>query len=1043
MFKNPLRGFYRVLSSCAALVLLTAATALSQSQATTGNIEGRVLDPNGAAVPGVSVTATNQQTGFEKSATSDEEGNYRLILLPPGTYRVVATPSAQGFQPATLENAVVTVGGQTNLDINLGVGGANTVVDVSAEAPVVETTRTSVATTVNERDIENLPVSGRNYLDFATLTPGVVRDQTRQGDLSVGGQKGTLNSLQVDGADNNNTFFGQAFGRTGVRPPYQFSEESVKEFQVNQNGFSAEFGRAGGAVINVVTKSGTNDFHGGGFEYFRDESLNANAPNIKGQQGVDFDLGRRLDRNKRPPQQINQFGFRLGGPIVRNRAFFFGTYDGQRQDLPNVVEPPNLGAQSAAIQNLIRPRLNPYQISRNQDVFFVKSDILINQSNQLSLRFNRQNFTGVNNEFTGALAAEEHSGDSLARTTTFSGTLASTITPKIVNELRFQFARDAEPGTANSDLPETQIQTGNGFLLLGRNNFSPRETTIRRAQFINNLSYVRGQHNFKTGFDINIDNIFNFFPGFFSGQYTFNSYADFASNTNCATLRTPAMQALPNCPSAFTQRFALPNTSGASSDPNSRDYAVFLQDDWRVTPKLTLNLGVRYDRQTLAAPPLRNEQFFAETGLDTSFQPKDENNFAPRAGFAYDLRGDGKTVVRGGYGIFYGRTTAIMLGTAHTGNGIQTTGVTFNGTAAVAAAGLTYPNIFTAPPSTGGTRPTPDIFVFARDYAQPYVQQARLGFEHELTRNMSVSVTYMFFKGVHLSRTRDINLSAPEQVTATDASGRTFTVTRFPGTGTNDNARFTSTAPARPFPNYGRINLFESSANSRYDGLAFQAQRRFTRRLQFLASYTYSKAKDDKPDQTAVVPGGGDDAKIIQNQLNIREDYAAADTDLRHRFVFSPIYDFGRFTRSDNSVLRALLSDYTLSSIVQLQSGFAYSQTVGADLNRDGNARNDRVPGTRRNQFYTPATYQFDARLTRTIPFGESMRLRLILEGFNIFNRANVATVNTNVYAGRTAAIVNNVPTLTLTSPAPAAAFGLPRAFLTPRELQLAVKFDF
>src|SRR5215211_4238851 len=200
-------------------------------------------------------------------------------------------------------------------------------VDVSAEGQVVETTRTSISSIINERAIDNLPVNGRNFLDFATLTPSVVRDPTRAGDLSVGGQKGTLNNLQVDGADNNNTFFGQAFGRTGVRPPYQFSEESVKEFQVNQNGFSAEFGRAGGAVINVVTKSGTNAFHGGLFEYFRDEALNSNLPNVKAQ----LIPGTTLPRpNKRPPSQINQFGGRLGGPLVKDRAFFFFTYDGQR-----------------------------------------------------------------------------------------------------------------------------------------------------------------------------------------------------------------------------------------------------------------------------------------------------------------------------------------------------------------------------------------------------------------------------------------------------------------------------------------------------------------------------------------------------------------------------------------------------------------------------------------------------------------------------------------------------------------------------------------
>jgi uncharacterized membrane protein len=284
------------------LILTLASGALAQSQATTGNIEGRVLDPKEAVIPDVTVTATNQATGFEKSATTDSEGNYRIILLPPGSY-TVKTSAPSGFQFASFANVIVTVGGVTPLEISLALAGADiATVDVTAEGPVVETSRTSVSTTINERAIQNLPVNGRNYLDFATLTPGVIRDPTRQGDLSVGGQKGTLNSLQVDGVDNNNTFFGQAFGRTGVRPPYQFSEESVQEFQVNQNGFSAEFGRSGGAVINVVTKSGTNEFHGGAFEYFRDESLNANPTgnkNSQAQRGLPIKL---------TSKQINEFG---------------------------------------------------------------------------------------------------------------------------------------------------------------------------------------------------------------------------------------------------------------------------------------------------------------------------------------------------------------------------------------------------------------------------------------------------------------------------------------------------------------------------------------------------------------------------------------------------------------------------------------------------------------------------------------------------------------------------------------------------------------
>ena len=360
-----------------ACIFLSAVADLAQSQATTGNIEGRVTDPNGAAVPTVTITATNQETGLAKTANTDEEGIYRILFLPPGKYRVT-TSGAHGFAGADFSNVTVTVGGKTPLDIQLKVGGTTTMVDVAAEGQIVETTRTSVSSTINERAIQNLPVNGRNFLDFATLTPGVVRDPTRAGDLAVGGQKGTFNSLQVDGADNNNTFFGQSFGRTGTRPPYQFSEESVQEFQVNQNGFSAEFGRAGGAIINVVTKSGTNNWHGSAFEYFRDESLNSNTP-ILTARGV-----------KRPKSQINQFGGTVGGPIKKNRAFFFATFDGQRSNIPNIVDAPNFFAQTAAIQALLAPKMGTYNIGRDQNVLMFKTDVRLNSSNQLVLRFYRQ-----------------------------------------------------------------------------------------------------------------------------------------------------------------------------------------------------------------------------------------------------------------------------------------------------------------------------------------------------------------------------------------------------------------------------------------------------------------------------------------------------------------------------------------------------------------------------------------------------------------------------------------------------------------------------
>jgi outer membrane receptor protein involved in Fe transport len=981
---NPLTTLC-VLIAC---VLFSAATAFSQSQATTGNIEGRVSDPNGAAVPGVNVTATNQETGLAKTSDTDAEGIYRIIFLPPGKYRVT-TAGASGFAGADYGNVTVTVGGQTPLDIELKVGGTTTMVDVAAAGQIVETTRTSVSTTINERAIQNLPVNGRNFLDFATLTPGVVREPTRQGDLSVGGQKGTLNSLQVDGTDNNNTFFGQSFGRTGTRPPYQFSEESVQEFQVNQNGFSAEFGRSGGAVINVVTKSGTNSWHGSAFEFFRDESLNSNTPILTARNA------------KRPKSQINQFGGTIGGPIKKDRAFFFGAFDGQRSTIPNVVDAPNFFAQPAATQALLAPKMGTYNIGRDQNVYMLKTDIRVNNTNQLVLRFNQQNFTGNNNENGGPLSVQEHSGNSVARTTTFSGSLTSTLTNSVINEFRFQFGRDSEPGQANSDVTEARIQTGNGFLQLGRNNFSPRETTIKRWQFIDNLSYARGAHSFKFGADLNFDRIFNFFPGLFSGQYTFNSYALFASNT----------------PAAFTQNFGGAGTTGATTNPDLNDYGFFAQDDWRVNTKLTLNLGLRYDYQKLASPTVNNPSAaLAAAGLSTITPVRDANNFAPRFGFSYAF--DEKTVVRGGYGVFFARTTAIMLGTAHSQNGIQVTGVSLNCTL-VPNPCLTYPAIFTAPPAAGGL--TPSLYLFSRDYAQPYVQQARLGVERELMSNLSLSVTYMMFKGTHLSRTRDINLGVPVATTVTDPAGTAFTVLRHPA--------------ARPIPGFTRISLFESTADSRYNGLAVELKRRFTRGLQFIMAYTYSSAKDNKPDQTMVVVGT-DDVKGVQNNLDISADWGRSDLDIRHRFVFSPVYEIGAVAK-DNAVASAFLSNWTFSGIVTLQSGFAYSAAIAGDANRDGNSATDRVPGTVRNAFTTPSIYVFDTRVTKSFKFGEKYSLSLLAEAFNLFNRSNIASVNTGRYG-----IASSSATV-LTNPALSTPFGFARTFLGERQIQLGVRFRF
>src|ERR1051325_2107832 len=311
----------RGISVFALVCLLIPISAFAQSS--TGSISGTITDDSGA-LPGVTVTATNTATGASRTAVSNAVGAYQLGLLIPGNYQVEA--QLEGFQPVRREKVVVNIGTDVTLNFSMKVGVAETLT-VTAAAPLVESERTQVSSVVNETSIQNLPTNGRNFIDFVLTTPGVVRD-VRAGDISFAGQRGTLNSLVIDGANNDNTFFGQSLGRTGSgRAPYQFSQDAVKEFQVNTNSYSAEYGRAGGAVINVVTKSGTNEFHGSAFDFLRDRRYNAN----------DYINTIQNPPRAKGPYHFDQYGFSLGGPIVKDKHFFFANYDAQRNSADNLV----------------------------------------------------------------------------------------------------------------------------------------------------------------------------------------------------------------------------------------------------------------------------------------------------------------------------------------------------------------------------------------------------------------------------------------------------------------------------------------------------------------------------------------------------------------------------------------------------------------------------------------------------------------------------------------------------------------------------------
>lgn len=973
-------------TSLAISLFLLAITAFGQAEIGGAAINGTVTDPSGAAVPNAKVTAANIATGLTRTTQTNEVGLFSFSRLPVGTYDV--SVELQGFKTTKRTGLELPVGAVVNADLSLEVGAAQETVSVTGEAGVVESTRSQTSTNVSEKQVRDLPINGRNFLDFTVLTPGVTRDPTRNGDLSFGGQRGTSNSLLVDGADANNVFFGQTNGRTGTgRNPYSFSQDAVQEFQVNTSGYQAEIGRAGGGVINVITKSGTNDFHGTAFEFFRDKALNANS----------WENNRRGAPKR--AYHFNQFGGNLGGPVIKNKVFFFFNYDGQRNTTPNpvflTVGPDATDPLSLQGYNSLQKYVTSYANALNNDVYLGKVDWDITNSQRLSVRYNANRFKGLNFENAGQASASEHTGNSLVTTDNIAGSHTLVLGTRGVLETRLAWTRDNEPGEANSTAPEAVIrQGGTTVLSIGRNSFSPRYTNAKTLQWAESLSWVMGRHSFKFGTDNNFQRIDNFFPGNFNGSYTFNSYADFAAGR----------------PFSFTQAFAGAGT-GPLTKPNVNEYALFAQDSWRVNGRLTLNYGVRYDYFQLAQPLVKNpDASLLAAGLDTSRINADTNNIAPRFGFAY--KATGRMVLRGGYGMFYGRTPSILTGTAFSQNGIQVQTYTLNTTTGGLPA---YPNVLAAPPALSRR---PDIYVFARDYAQPLTHQWSFNLDTQLGSDYAVTLGYLGVRGIHLSRTRDINLFAPVPTQATFADGSPVTFPRYPAT--------------RPNGNFGRISEFDSGADSVYHGVFIQLTKRFSKGFSIQGSYTFSHAIDDAPDFTSVVVGT-DDAKNAQYTIYPNLERGRANADIRHRFVFAGLWEINYARSLQNRFARAVLSGYEFSTITQMQSGRPFSVTVGNDPNNDGNSRTDRPPYVGRNTIDGPGFQGVDVRFTRDIGIWERARLRLIFEAFNVLNRPNFSNILNAQYN-------YNATTRVF---APAAGYLTPTATLDPRILQLAAKFTF
>jgi outer membrane receptor protein involved in Fe transport len=1012
--------FWRGVTLLALISLAAAAPSWTQS-GDQASLAGTAFDTSGALVAGAHVKVRDLNTSFAASTTTNDHGMFRFTVLPVGQYELTA--DHVGFASVQVNKIDLRVGANLTLTLRFSVASTKEAMTVTGEAPILEKTRSQLSTTIDNRLISDLPVNGRDFTAFVLLTPGVTMDV--RGGLSFAGQR-AMNSLLLDGINNDDAFWGQpqdGFILDG-RQPYHISQDAVREFQVNSNAYSAEFGRAGGGVINTVTKSGTNDFHGSVFWFYRDQSMNANDPVNK------------LYGLPKSPFHFNQFGATLGGPIRRDRLFFFINYEGLRSNIPNGVflnlpagfqfspDPTIAGFQHIALDYL-KPLANSWVWPISQNDYLAKLDWQLSQNHRMTALWDMQRFAG-GGAFAGPQTAYEHTTSSPVNVETGTVSLTSAISNRTVNIARFGYLHESFGFNPIGINPEANIfESGQSVLTIGRDRGSPQQDPVRQFQWSDTVHHDHGSHALKLGADVLVDRV-RFFTGQdFSGSYDFGSLESFG--------RSLSEQPQPLPGDDYIQTFSGFGEHGVITHPSFTSIAGFVEDTWRIRPTLTLNLGLRYDLQVMNKPPVRNpSQALLAAGLDTSVLPIDKHNFAPRIGMAWSP--GNRLVLRAGYGIFYALTPSALTARAFFQNGITAQTRTFDGNSSLASLIPTYPNNFCGPPDPSGLPPNcappaegaalPTLQLFSAYYRQPYVQQGSLGLEVQASKDLTVSASYILNKGTHLQQIRDVNLggTAPGTIRIAD---------------TNTLLRYRVFQEPRPIAGFDRILVFNSDANSIYHGLAVQVNKRFSRNFQALASYTLSKVIDNNPNVYALNPGPGASG-LVQDATDPRSDRGPGSNDQRHRFAMGALWTLN-YGNSLPIVPRVVLRGWELSGILTAQSGRPYSGLINFDLNNDGVFATDRTPGLGRNSFYTPATVSLDPRLTRYISIAERVNVQMIVEGFNILNHANIIGVNDNQYSvsdcGASRCLVPQNQELS--------AFGTPFSSSGARVMQLAVKLTF
>ena len=924
-------------------VCVWLAPASAPAQTVTASVTGSVRDASEAVIPGATVEIRKHETSQVWQATSDERGRFRILYLPVGDYHL--SVQLPGFTTATV-NLTLAVGDQIDVPIVLKPAAVSESVQVEAPVPLVEARRTELASAITPAEVENLPLNGRNYLDLALLAPNVSRTNLRTTDrfaetsavpgtgVSVGGQRNLNNNFIVDGMSAND----DAADLAGM----YLSQEVVREFEVVTSGGGAEFGRASSGTISVVTQSGTNQYTGRAYEFFRNDMFDKPNP-----------LAVRKDSLNQ-----NQYGFTLGGPLVRNRTFWFANVERTQQSRTGVVTiaPANVAAVNATLDAVAYrgPRITtgifPTGYTTNNG--FVRFDHEVSAAARLQLRYNLYNVTSENARNVSGLS-DISRGAALDDTDhNVAASYLSTLAANTINEARVQYTHSGLGAPVNDVVgPAVNIA---GVASFGTATSSPTARTADVLQATDTLTLQRSTHLVKTGVDVLYNRVNIDFPGALQGVYTFTSLATFQRGVY----------------SQFQQAFGM--TSLLQSNPN---LGLFAQDEWRPRSSITLDFGLRYDLQWLPQP----------VGLDA-------NNVSPRAGVAW-APGDGKTVVRASAGVYFDRIPLRATSNAiqRDGTRYQTAVLSFGQKGAPA-----WPDVLPAFPAgvlVSITSINPDV-------QNQRNRQFAVQVERAVGGALSAQIGYSYLRGRSILMSRNVNVPT---LTAAEA------------------VRLGIPNLGRPNPDFGNINQYDSIGDSWFHGVTVSIETRRSTWGRLRLSYTRSRAEDDAGNAFFQSP---------QTQNDVIADKGPSDNDQPHRLVLSGTLGDGSSAR-----VRHLLAGFQIGWVYSYASAAPFNIVTGADNNNDTTV-NDRPAGVGRNAGRYPCfddlsatcgTATLDLRISRAIKMTGSQRLELMVEGFNLFNRANVVNVNNTIG----------------NSPTPSPTFRQVTAVADMRQFQLGARWSF